>query len=84
MKKPVKVNKFDPIEPGLVMEHYQDGTAKRKSLGVPVRLMLANQILAGLATNSMRPSELVKLALNTADALIDQHNKDIDELESEG
>ena len=43
MKKPVKVNPFGPIEPGLTMETYNDGTAKRKSLG----LMLASQILSG-------------------------------------
>jgi len=81
MNKPVKVNPFDPIEPGLPMEHYDDGTVKRKSLGVPVRLMMATTILSGIASksNNLGPVD-AKIALAMADELIKQHNKEIERL----
>jgi len=81
MKKPVKVNPFDPIEPGLPMEHYDDGTVKRKSLGVPVRLMMATTILSGIASksNNLGPVD-AKIALAMADELIKQHNEEIERL----
>jgi len=83
MKKPVKVNPFDPIEPGLPMEHYDDGTVKRKSLGVPVRLMMATEIVSGMLANSEvtdKFSNIAKLALAMADELIKQHNEEIERL----
>lgn len=85
MKKPVKVNPFDPIEPGITMETYDDGTVKRKSLGVPVRLMLASQLLSGFVSSSLKdtqvdPREVIRAALNAADLLINAHNEDVEKL----
>jgi hypothetical protein len=87
MKKPTKVNSFDPIEPGLTMEHYDDGTAKRKSLGIPLRLQMATQIASGMLANSeisdrdINSEDVARAALKVADMLIQKHNEDIDNLE---
>lgn len=82
MKKSVKVNPFDPAESGIVVEAYNDGTVKRKSLGVPVRLVLAGQILAGLASNPevRNITTYSRTALDTADFLIEEHNLDVEDL----
>jgi hypothetical protein len=80
VKKLVKVNPFDPIEPGLTMESYDDGMVKRKSLGVPVRLMMATQLLAGMAANPevKNIATWIRTALDCADALIEEHNIDVE------
>lgn len=86
MKKPVKVNPFDPIEPGLTMETYDDGAIKRKSLGVPVRLMMATQLATGLISKMEKPSDAVHVApaaFELADALIAYHNKAVEKINEE-
>jgi hypothetical protein len=72
----MKVDKNDPTEPNIVMESYNDGMVKRKSKGVPIRLVIATQIYAQsqVLSNMNSPKEAAKYALEAADALIEEHN----------
>ena len=74
--------KIDPNAPAYpTVQHFGDyGVPPVTHTGIPIRLAIAAQIMAGMASANLKPEctnrVLATVSLDAADALIAAHNED--------